>query len=214
MIWSVKREKLLKRMISWRKFTRNICEWKSWLGWRILKWTLRSSKWTFRSSKWSLRFLKWTLRFLKWTLRSLGNFTSKPLTLVSKFEFFSFDRSSKASTISLSNRIIYKLSIFFMSEYIYLHNFRRIYVNVKTREVTVNVNGKQESIVKRYFNCFTRKYFVSKENLEKIYDIISNRDHQNCFNISRRHWTIFSFLDRESENLGLRNFIQFYFKRS
>lgn len=60
-------------------------------------------------------------------------------------------------------------------------------MNIKTREVTVNINGKQEKILKRYFNYFSPKYFINKENLEKIYDIISIRDQENCVNIIRRH---------------------------
>jgi hypothetical protein len=101
--------------------------------------------------------------------------------------YFRFNRSTKSRTISFSNRLMYRLSIFFLSEYIFLHNFRRIYINIKTREVTVTVNGKQEKIMKRYFNFFSSKYFINKENLEKIFDIIRVRDQENCVNVVRRH---------------------------
>ena len=101
---------------------------------------------------------------------------------------------TKPRTISITNRIIYKLSKLFLSEFIFLHSFRKIYINIKTREVTINVNGKQEKILKRYYNyrnhnydLLSRKYFITKESLDKIHDIISVRDQENCLNVIRRH---------------------------
>lgn len=108
--------------------------------------------------------------------------------------FFRFVIPTKPRTISLTNRIIYKLSKLFLSEFIFLHSFRKIYINIKTREVTINVNGKQEKILKRYYNfrnynynLLSRKYFITKESLDKIHDIISVRDQENCLNVIRRH---------------------------
>lgn len=112
---------------------------------------------------------------------------SRILNFILNFFNFRFNRTSKSRTINLSNRLIYRLSTFFLSEYIFLHNFRRIYINRKTREVSVIINGQQRRIMERYFRYFTSKYFISKENLEKIYDIISIRDQENCANILRRH---------------------------
>jgi hypothetical protein len=56
-------------------------------------------------------------------------------------------------------------------------------VNIQTKEVTVNVNGKYEKILKRSIHGLSRKYKINDDIFEKIEDILSDRDYENCQNV-------------------------------
>jgi hypothetical protein len=79
------------------------------------------------------------------------------------------------------------LSKFFLSEYVYLHNFRKVYVNIVTKEVTVSVNGKQEKVARRKVNCLSQRFYIHEEIFDKIEEIISIRDQENCLNVVKKH---------------------------
>ncbi|KAG5668848.1 hypothetical protein PVAND_016770 [Polypedilum vanderplanki] len=120
--------------------------------------------------------------------RDLAMKAKKFIETNDKFEEIYAERTyTNTKYISISNKLIYRVSRLFLSEYIYLHNFRKIFINIRTREVTVNINEKHEPIMKRKISWLTTKYHISQEVLERIEDIISLRDQENCLNIVKRH---------------------------
>ncbi|XP_070506640.1 uncharacterized protein [Chironomus tepperi] len=61
---------------------------------------------------------------------------------------------------------------FSLLQYIYVHSFQKIYVDIKTGEVFINVDQKYEHILKKGHKSYT-KFKVSKVTLQEIQDIIN-----------------------------------------
>ncbi|XP_070506523.1 uncharacterized protein [Chironomus tepperi] len=100
------------------------------------------------------------------------------------FDRFSSTANDSKAAISqlifLKERIaIFLFSIvrFSLLQYIYVHSFQNIYVDIKTGEVFINVDQKYEHILKKGHNSWT-KFIVNETTLQEIQDMINSKNNK------------------------------------
>lgn len=88
---------------------------------------------------------------------------------------------------SIFTDILFKIIRFFLSKYIFLHNTRKIFVNVKTRQVFVTINRKQEKILKRTSRLFRNQdYCIEKDTFKDIQKIINENNRKTFKNLKKK----------------------------
>lgn len=90
-------------------------------------------------------------------------------------------------TASFFHGISFKIIRFFLSKYIFLHNIQKILVNVKTKQVFVTINRKQEMILKRTGRLFrNHKYCIEKDTFKDIQHIINENNRKMFKNLKKK----------------------------
>lgn len=74
---------------------------------------------------------------------------------------------------------------FSLSKYIHVHSIQKIYVNIKTREVFINVNRKYEPILKTMGLRSNDRYIINETTLTEIQQIINVKNKKMFKNLKK-----------------------------